>query len=233
MIQHRFYKFYSLFCLVFSLICFANIARAQTIPSPKSVLGFHPTDDKTIADWSQITNYFSRLDAASDKVAVREIGKTTLGKPFIVAFISAADNIKNLDDYKAINRKLADPRTIKDDAELEKLIGQGKTVVAISCSIHSTEIVASQMSMNLAYQLSTATDEETKEILQNTILLLIPSANPDGIDIVANWYRKTLGTPSEGTAPPELYHHYAGHDNNRDWFMLNLQETRLVTKLFW
>jgi len=219
--------------LVFSLICFANIARAQTVPSPKSVLGFHPTDDKTIADWSQITNYFSRLDAASDKVAVREIGKTTLGKPFIVAFISAADNIKNLDNYKAINRKLADPRTIKDDAELEKLIGQGKTVVAISCSIHSTEIVASQMSMNLAYQLSTATDEETKEILQNTILLLIPSANPDGIDIVANWYRKTLGTPSEGTAPPELYHHYAGHDNNRDWFMLNLQETRLVTKLFW
>ena len=233
MIQHRIFNFYSIFCLIFSLVCFANIAHAQTIPSPKSVLGFHPTTDKTIADWSQITNYFSKLDQASDKVAVREIGKTTLGKPFIVAFISTADNIKNLENYRAINQKLADPRQIKDEAEFQRLIGQGKTVVAISCSIHSTEIVASQMSMNLAYQMATATDEETKEILNNTILLLIPSANPDGIDIVANWYRKTLGTPFEGTTPPELYHHYAGHDNNRDWFMLNLKETQAVTKLFW
>ncbi len=89
------------------------------------------------------------------------------------------------------------------------------------------------MSMNLAYDLATATDEDTKEILENTILLLIPSSNPDGIDIVADWYRKTLGTKYEGTSPPELYHHYAGHDNNRDWFMMNLAETRNITKLFW
>ncbi len=213
--------------------CFANITQAQAIPSPKSVLGFQPTTDKTIADWSQITGYFQTLDRASDKIQVREIGKTTLGKPFIVAFISSAENIKNLDKYQQINRKLADPRKIKDDAEFANLVKNGKTVVAISCSIHSTEIVASQMSMNLAYELATATNDETKEILENTILMLIPSANPDGIDIVANWYRKTLGTPSEGTSPPELYHHYAGHDNNRDWFMLNLKETQAVTKLFW
>jgi len=236
MIRHRFHNLYPLFCLIISLVCFADTARAQSVPSPKSVLGFHPTDDKTIADWSQITNYFQKLDAASDKVAVREIGKTTLGKPFIVAFISSADNIKNLDKYRQINQQLADPRKIPDNGDVDftgSLIKEGKTIVAISCSIHSTEIVASQMSMNLAYELATATDDETKETLNNTILLLIPSANPDGIDIVANWYRKTLGTPFEGTSPPELYHHYAGHDNNRDWFMLNLQETRLVTKLFW
>ncbi len=105
--------------------------------------------------------------------------------------------------------------------------------MTISCSIHSTEIVASQMSMQLAYELATAQDPDTREILQNTILLLIPSPNPDGIDIVANWYRKTLGTPYEGREPPELYHHYAGHDDNRDWFMLNLKETQLVTRLLW
>ncbi len=202
-------------------------------PAPKSVLGFHPTDDRTIADWKQILDYFAKLDAASNKVKVEEIGKTTLGKPQIVAFISSAENIKNLEKYKRLNQQITDPRMLKNSSEAENLIKQGKTIVAISCSIHSNEIVASQMSMNFAYELATATDEGTKEILENTILILIPSPNPDGIDIVADWYRKTLGTKSEGTVPPELYHHYAGHDNNRDWFMLNLAETRNITKLFW
>ncbi|HVF30750.1 MAG TPA: M14 family metallopeptidase [Pyrinomonadaceae bacterium] len=219
-----------LFC---GLIILFSAGLVAQVPSPQSVLGFRPTDDRTIADWTQITNYFSRLDAASNKVAVREIGKTTLGKPLIVAFISSPDNIKNLERHRRTSAKLADPRTIKDAAELESLVRNGKTIVSISCSLHSTEIVASQMSMNLAYELATAADDDTKEILENTILLLIPSSNPDGIDIVANWYRKTLGTKSEGTAPPELYHHYAGHDNNRDWFMLNLAESQAITKLFW
>ena len=173
------------------------------------------------------------MDAASDKVKVQEIGKTTLGKPLIVAFISSADNIKNLEKYKQINQKLANPNLLKDLAESKNLIKQGKTIVSISCSIHSTEIVASQMSMNLAYELASKNDEDTKQILDNTILLLIPSSNPDGIDIVADWYRKTLGTKYEGTSPPELYHYYAGHDDNRDWFMMNLKETQAITKFFW
>ncbi|HUR99201.1 MAG TPA: M14 family metallopeptidase, partial [Pyrinomonadaceae bacterium] len=217
-------------CGFILLLSFGIVAQPL---APQAVLGFHPTDDKTIADWTQITNYFSKLDASSGRVAVREIGKSTLGKPLIVAFISSPENIKNLDRYRRISAKLADPRTIKDAAELQGLIKNGKTIVSISCSIHSTEIVASQMSMNLAYELAAADDDETKEILNNTILLLIPSSNPDGIDIVANWYRKTLGSKSEGTSPPELYHHYAGHDDNRDWFMMNLAETRSITKLFW
>lgn len=199
-------------------------------------MGFHPTDDKTIADWSQITNYFARLDEKSNKVLVKEIGKTTLGKPMIVAFISAPENIKNLEKIRQINAKLANPNSIVKNGDIDEtalLIEKGKTIVSISCSIHSTEIVASQMSMNLAYELATATDETTKEILENTILILIPSANPDGIETVANWYRKTLGTKSEGSNPPELYHHYAGHDNNRDWFMMNLKETQNITRLFW
>ena len=225
-----FFRFGFIFLLA---VCCSLITAYAQVPSPKSVLGFHPTDDKTIADWSQITGYFQKLDAASDKVLVKEIGKTTLGHPMIVAFISAPENIKNLEKLRQINAKLANPNLIKDAAELESLIKNGKTVVSISCSIHSTEIVASQMSMNLAFELATADDEDTREILQNTILLLIPSSNPDGIDIVANWYRKTLGTKSEGSAPPELYHHYAGHDNNRDWFMLNLKETQNITRLYW
>ncbi len=213
-------------------IAFAAAVAAQ-VPSPSSVLGFTPGDDKKVADWTQITDYFAKLDKASKNVEVKEIGKTTNGKPLIVAFISSAKNIKDLEKYRQISARLADPRTISSDSELADLIKNGKVIVSISCSIHSTEIVASQMSMNLAYDLATATDPDTKEILENTILLLIPSSNPDGIDIVADWYRKTLGTKSEGTAPPELYHHYAGHDDNRDWFMLNLVETQAITKLFW
>jgi hypothetical protein len=207
--------------------------QRATVASPRSVLGFTPGDDRTIADWNQISNYFAQLDKGSDRVQVQTLGLTTLQRPLIVVFISAPENIRNLAKFKEIQRQLADPRTIKSEAERDRLIHEGKTIVAISCSIHSTEIVASQMAMQLAYELASAQDADTREILQNTILMLIPSPNPDGIDIVAQWYRKTLGTPYEGTDPPELYHAYAGHDDNRDWFMMNLQETKLVSKLFW
>jgi len=210
-----------------------SAALAAAIPSPKSVLGFTPGDERTIADWSQITNYFERLDRASDRVLVQTLGQSTLKRPLIAAFISARENILALDKYKDIQRQLADPRLVTQKLQRDRLIADGKVVVTISCSIHSTEIVASQMSMQLAYELATAQDADTREILQNTILLLIPSPNPDGVDIVANWYRKTFGTPFEGKEPPELYHHYAGHDDNRDWFMLNLKETQLITRLLW
>ncbi len=206
---------------------------AAAPPSPQAVLGFAPGEDRTIADWAQIGNYFARLDAASERVKVETIGQTTLGRPLYVAYISAPENIRNLARYQEVQRRLADPRTVRDAAERERLLHEGRAVVAISCSIHSTEIVASQMSMRLAYELASAQDAETREVLENVILLLIPSPNPDGIQIVADWYRKTLGSPYEGTEPPELYHHYAGHDDNRDWFMLNLVETRAVTRLLW
>jgi hypothetical protein len=222
----------ALLCL-YSLVLLLSTVVAAQVPLPKSVLGFNPTDDKTIADWKQITDYFAKLDKASPKVLVKEIGKSTLDKPLIVAFISSAENIRNLEKYRQISSKLADPRRVNSDSEVTDMLRNGKTIVSISCSIHSTEIVASQMSINLAYELATATDAGTKEILDNTILLLIPSSNPDGIQIVADWYRKTLGTKSEGISPPELYHYYAGHDDNRDWFMMNLKETQAITKFFW
>ncbi|MEO8434216.1 MAG: M14 family metallopeptidase [Pyrinomonadaceae bacterium] len=211
----------------------AQVPRTAVVPSPPAVLGFSPGDDRTIADWRQITNYFSRLDRASDRVLVQNLGTTTLQRPMIAAFISAPENIRDLAKYKSIQARLADPRKIKTQQERDQLVAEGKTVVVISCSIHSTEIVASQMSMQLAYEMATATDPNTVEILRNTILILVPAANPDGVDIVANWYRKTLGTRSEGTEPPELYHYYAGHDDNRDWFMLNLKETKSLTRLLW
>jgi Zinc carboxypeptidase len=240
MISHRsamigFYAFLVLALLPAPSRAQKTSARAyrSEIPSPKSVLGFAPGEDRTIADWNQITNYFTQLDKASDLVTVQPLGQSTLKRQLIVAVISARENILRLEKYKDIQQQLADPRKVKSPVQRDQLIANGKTVVVISCSIHSTEIVASQMSMQLAYDLATAQDAETKEILQNTILLLIPSPNPDGVDIVANWYRKSLVTAYEGREPPELYHYYAGHDDNRDWFMLNLIETKLITRLLW
>lgn len=208
-------------------------SSSSSVPSPRSVLGFSPGDDRTIADWGQITNYFARLDRASDRVLVQTLGKTTLQRSLIAAFISAPENIRDLAKYKDIQARLADPRRIHSEAERDRLVNDGKAVVVISCTIHSTEIVASQMSMQLAYELATKSDPDTLEILRNTILILVPAANPDGVDIVSDWYRKTLATPKEGSEPPQLYHHYAGHDDNRDWFMLNLKETQHLTRLFW
>ena len=182
--SHRLIKYLALifFLATFSSTSFAQrpVTQSSAVPSPKSVLGFTPGDDRTIAGWSQITDYFERLDRASDRVLVQTLGQSTLKRPMIVAFISARENILALPKYKEIQQQLADPRKVTQDLQRERLFANGKTVVAISCSIHSTEIVASQMSMQLAYELATAQDAETRDILQNTILLLIPSPNPDG-----------------------------------------------------
>jgi len=209
------------------------IPAQAIIPSPASVLGFQPGEDRHLADWTQIADYFRRLDEASPRVQVLEIGRSTQNRPILMAIITSPENMARLDRYREIVRRLADPRTIADEAEAEGLIAEGRGIVAITCSIHSTEIVASQMAMELAYRLASDTSPETREILDRVILLLFPSPNPDGIDIVASWYRRTLGTPYEGTAPPELYHPYTGHDNNRDWFMLTQVETQALTRVLY
>jgi len=220
-----------LLLLILGLVVGTIVVPAQeVVPSPASILGFQPGEDRRVADWTQITDYFRRLDEASARVQVLEIGRSTQNRPILMAVITSPENMARLDRYREIARRLADPRALADEGEAERLIAEGRVIVAITCSIHSTEIVASQMAMELAYWLASDTSSETREILERTILLLFPSANPDGIDIVASWYRRTLGTPYEGTAPPELYHPYTGHDNNRDWFMLTQVETQAITR---
>lgn len=219
--------------LVVILLAAASVAAQADMPSPRDALGFEPGEDRKLADWSQIVDYFKRLDTASPRVSVHQIGVSTERRPFIVAIISSEKNIENLPRIRQAQARLADPRLIATPQERQQLIGETPAIVAITCSIHSTEIVASQMAMQLAYNLASDKSARTKEILANTVLLLIPSVNPDGIDIVTDWYRKTLGTKFEGTSPPVLYHRYAGHDNNRDWFMLTQAETQMVSNLFW
>ncbi len=213
------------------ILLFAVAVFAQKIPAPVDVIGFTPGDDRKLASWAQIVDYFQKLDAASDRVMFEEIGKSTNGKPFVYATISSAANLKNLEKYKQINAKLADPRLIKSNQKLaDELIKQGKTIILITCGIHSTEVGSTLSSMLIAERLAKAEDAETQKILENTIILLVPSLNPDGVDIVKNWYDKTLGTPFEGTSPPELYHKYVGHDNNRDWYAFTQIETQLTVE---
>ncbi|HEV7643421.1 MAG TPA: M14 family zinc carboxypeptidase [Pyrinomonadaceae bacterium] len=215
--------------LVLLVLLFVFTAFAQKIPTPKDVLGFTPGDDRKLASWAQVVDYFKKLDLVSDRMQLQEIGKTTMGAPFVYATISAPENLRNLEKYKQINARLADPRLIKsNDRTAQGLIAQGKTVVLITCSIHSDEVGGTLSSMLMAYRLASSNEPEVRDILQNTIILLVPSLNPDGTDIIKNWYDKTLGTPYEGTEPPELYHKYVGHDNNRDWYAFTQVETQLT-----
>lgn len=204
-------------------------ASTATVPAPKDVLGFTPGDDYKLATWAQFVDYFKKLDAASDRVRFEELGKTTLGRPFVLGTISSPANLRRLDYFKEIQRKLADPRLIQsNDAEAERLIAEGRTIVLITCGIHSTEVGANLVSMNIAHKLASSNEADVQEILEKCIILLVPSLNPDGVDIVKSWYDKTRGTPAEGTGPPELYHHYVGHDNNRDWYAFTQVETQLT-----
>ena len=208
----------------------AHARRAQSVPAPKDVLGFEPGDDRKLASWSAIVDYFRRLDAASDRVKFEELGKTTLGAPFVVATISAPENLARLDEFREIQRQLADPRTLgpHPDRKAAALIARGKTVVLITCGVHSTEVGSTLSSTLIAHRLASSDEPEIRDVLKNTIILLVPSLNPDGVDIVKRWHDRVLGTPYEGTSPPELYHKYVGHDNNRDWYAFTQAETRLT-----
>jgi|CXWL01.1.fsa_nt_gi hypothetical protein len=218
------------------LILVVTASAWAQLPAPKDTLGFMPGDDRKLASWSSIVDYFQKLDKASDRMTFQEIGKTTMGVPFVYATISSPENLKTIKKYEDINAKLADPRKIGGtrtslsarDAAAKALIAQGKTIVLITCGIHSTEVGSTLSSMLIAHRLASSNEPEIQNILKNTIILLVPSLNPDGVDIVKNWYDKTLGTPYEGTTPPELYHKYVGHDNNRDWYAFTQVETQLT-----
>ena len=201
-----------------------------SITTPREYLGFEVGDDRKLADWQQISGYFEMLGSVSTRVKTSEIGRSTEDNPFLAVTISSPENLANLEFYRAVQMKLADPRTIVDEGEAAKLIETGKVVVLVTCSIHATEVGAAQMSMALGHYLATSDDDDVRRILDDVILLLVPCVNPDGLALVKEWYDGTLGTQFEGVVPPFLYHKYTGHDNNRDWFMFTQIETKLVVE---
>lgn len=199
------------------------------VPAPKDILGFAPGDDYKLADYQQVVSYFQALARSSDRLRLVEFGKSSMGKPMYLAVISAPENLKNLERYRQLSRRLA--LGAVDPAEARRLSQEGKAIVWIDSGMHATEVAPAQHAPELAFRMLTQEDEETRRIRQNVILLQVPCINPDGLDMVAHWYRQNLGTPHELARLPWLYQKYAGHDNNRDYFMLNLEETRHVSRL--
>lgn len=212
---------------VAALLVSTAVARAG-VPAPREVLGFEPGADRRLADYASVAEYFKRLAAASDRVRVEEIGPSTLGRPMLLATISSPENLARLDRLREIQRRLADPRSIATDADARALMQEGRAVVLVTYGIHSTEVGSTLSSTVMAHRLATDSSEETRRILDQCVVLIVPSLNPDGVDIVKRWYDASLGKAWEGTPPPELYHHYVDHDDNRDWYAFTQAETRAV-----
>ncbi len=205
------------------------LAHSASPPTPSEFLGIKVGADRTLADYRQISSYFRELEKASPRVKIQNLGKTTLGEDMLLAVITSEENQRNLPRLQEISRKLSDPRGLSD-SDVAALTNEGKVVLLVTCNIHASEIGSTQMAMEWAHALATSDDQETKRRLANVVVLLLPSLNPDGQIMETDWYRKNLGTKYEGGRLPWLYHHYVGHDNNRDWYMLTQKETKALNR---
>lgn len=208
----------------------AGILQAQ-VPTPEEVFGFKVGADYKLADYDQMLDYYDQLAEASDRVKMIEIGQSVMGRPIKLMFISTKENLQNLERYREISEQLGRARV--SDAEAQRLVKEGKAIVWFDGGMHATERAHAQMTSELAWRIATEASEEMQKIRENVISLVVPCINPDGVDIVVDWYRKNLGTPYETSGPPILYQKYVGHDNNRDWFMNNMPETKAVTKVLY
>lgn len=209
----------------------AAVAAADGgVPSPEEVLGFQVGADGRLAAWADIVDYFEKLNAATPMMRLERIGESVGGRPMLLAAISSPDNIARLPEIEEAQARLADPRGASKE-ELEALAAKQPAVIFIGAALHGNEIMGTQMAMELAYDL--VTDQGLKEALERVVVLLVPGMNPDGLDITRDWWQRTRKTPHEGAPMPWLYHHYTGHDNNRDFFMITQAETKAVTRVLY
>jgi hypothetical protein len=210
----------------------ATSRAAAQVPTPESVLGFSVGADFELATYEQALEYFQQLDAASDRVELRQVGETSYGRPWYVALISSAENLRDAERYREIAHRLAHPDEGMTEDEARRLSEEGRAIVHIDGGLHASEVAHAQHTIQLAYDLVTGDDDpEIAAILDEVILLLWFSINPDGQTMIADWYRENLGTPYEVASAPFLYQKYIGHDNNRDGYMINQIESRVVTRV--
>jgi hypothetical protein len=211
------------------LLFSASAAVAQKIPTPEEVLGFKVGADFHLATYQQAYKYFKALEQASPMIKITEIGRTPMDNPMIYAVITAQANMAKLERFREITRQLSLVKGLTDE-QARALAAEGKAVVYIDGGLHASECAPAQHNIQLAYDLLTGTDAATRAIRENVILILV-FANPDGMDMLADWYNRNLGTPYEVSPMPWLYTKYVGHDNNRDSYMGNMVETQYLNRI--
>jgi Zinc carboxypeptidase len=211
------------------LVLGSGVAAAQSIPTPESVLGYPVGADFHLASYEDSIAYFQKLDEASDRLELVRVGETSEGRPFEMAVISSPENLAHLDRYREISLRLAHPAGLTDE-EARALAREGKAIVHIDGAVHASEVACHQHTIELAYRLVTGDDPQIRNILDNVIFLLWPTLNPDGQSMVVDWYRSNVGTPYEVSPLPRLYQKYVGHDNNRDAYMLDMIESRVIAR---
>jgi hypothetical protein len=216
--------------VIIVLLLSVTLLSSATLQNPEQFAGFRMGTDRKLVRWEKIVEYMRLADAASPRIKTEELGKTSNGHPYISVTISSPKTIAELDSYRATQRRLT-YSTGLPPSEAEKLMAAHKAILLITCNIHATEIGASQMVLELVHRLATEESAYVQNILDNVILVLVPSANPDGQILVTDWYNLNVGTPYEFSQMPWLYHKYTGHDNNRDAFMNTQIESRLLNKL--
>ncbi|MCA1559636.1 MAG: M14 family metallopeptidase, partial [Acidobacteria bacterium] len=204
----------------------STVAQPSRVQNPDQFFGFHIGADGELARYPKVLEYFQHLSKTTDRVKYEELGKTTMGHPYVLVTISAPANLSRLNRLVEINRLLADPRTTPV-ADAAKLAQEGRAFYLLYATIHSTEVGNGQAILEIAHRLATDNSLATREVLDNVVLLMVPSQNPDGQVLVLDHWYKTKGTPLNRIYP-DLYHKYVGHDDNRDWFMFTQTETRLM-----
>lgn len=204
-------------------------SRAQALPTPEQFFGFNPGAAGELARYPKVLEYFQLAAKTTDRVVYEELGKTTMGNVYALVRISSPQNLARFDRLVEINRRLADPRGLTD-AEAQRLAAEGKPFYLLYATIHSTEVSNGQAIIHIVHRLATENSPMVREILDNAVVLLIPSQNPDGQHLVVDHWYKTKGTPYNRVYP-DLYHKYVGHDDNRDWFMFTQKETRMNIEL--
>src|SRR5262245_51612081 len=220
--------------ILLSLALMASTASAQShITSPKEELGFNFGDDYFLANYQQISAYWKKLATQSNRIAVQSIGKTAEGRDQLMAIVTSPENHRNLARYKEISDRLAHAEGLTDD-QARALAKEGKAVVWIDGGLHASETLGAQQLGEMVYQMVSRTDEETMRFLNDVVILFV-HANPDGNDLVADWYMRNP-VPEQRTSlgtPPKLYQKYIGHDNNRDFFGSTQAETENMNRVLY
>jgi hypothetical protein len=218
------------FIILFTLHC--SLFTLAQVQSPKDFFGFEPGTDRMLFNYEQLISYLQKLDDSSGMVKMLEIGKSPMGKPMYICFISSEENIKNLDKLKEINRKLALDPDLKD-SERDSLVKNGKVFFLATLSMHSSEVGPSQAAPIIAYELVTNSALSIQHsALDQVVYMLVPNHNPDGMDMIVEHYNKYKGTKYEGSPMPGIYNKYVGHDNNRDFVGLSQSDTKAIAAIY-